>query len=262
MLEKANRILALFTPERPELTVVEIAESLKRPRSTVYRIVGTMAEAGFLDQDPITGRFRVGMYLAKLGELARQSTSLQRVTHPIMLRLSETTGELTSLMVPSGGEGVTVDVIESFHPVKIPGHLGGRFPLHATAGGKALLAWRSPDEIEKALSSPLARSTATTITSVPKVMKELEQTRRQGYGVSLGEWVEDVFAVAAPIRDHRGRVVAAVGCASPESRWQPRHVKAITKAVLAAGEECTSALGGWTPGGNRARPTARRAAAR
>ncbi len=243
MLRKANAILSLFTPDTPELAVVEIAALLKRPRSTVYRILGSMAEAGFLDQDPNTGRYRVGMHLATLGELARQSTSLQRVVHPMLLQLSETTEEMSTLMVPNDDEGVTVDVIESFHPLKIPGHLGGRFPLHATAGGKVLLAWRPPQEIERVLKQPLQAPTSRTITSRSKLLQELETTRRQGYGVSRGEWLEDVFAVAAPVRDHRGRVVAALAVASPPSRWKPSHVKTMVAAVLKSGLEASRALG-------------------
>ena len=244
MLRKANAILSLFTPDTPELAVVEIAERLKRPRSTVYRILGTMAETGFLDQDPNTGRFRVGMHLATLGELARQSTSLQREVHPMLLHLSEVTEEMSTLMVPNRDEGVTVDVIESFHPLKIPGHLGGRFPLHATAGGKVLLAWRPPADIDRVLRQPLQAFTGKTITSVPKLLKELELTRRQGYGVSRGEWLDDVFAVAAPVRDHRGRVVAALAVASPPSRWKPAHIKKMATAVVRCGLDASRALGG------------------
>ena len=253
MLQKANAVLSLFTPDTPELAVIEIAERLKRPRSTVYRILGTMAEAGFLDQDPNTGRYRVGMHLATLGELARQSTSLQRVVHPMLLHLSEVTEEMSTLMVPNGDEGVTVDVIESFHPLKIPGHLGGRFPLHATAGGKVLLAWRSKAEIDRLLKQPLPAHTSKTITSLPKLVKELETTRRLGYGVSRGEWLEDVHAVAAPVRDHRGRVEAALAVASPPSRWKPAHVKRMVAAVLKCGMEASRAMGS---GGGLGRPNA------
>src|SRR5262245_14863217 len=157
MLDKASDILTLFSTERTELAVLEIAAMLERPRSSVYRILNRMAKAGFLDQDPISGRYRVGIRLASLGEVARHSTSLQRVAWPQLCRVGEETGETATLMVLSGKEGVTIDVQESFHPLKIPGHLGGRFPLHATAGGKVLLAWRTPAEIAQLLPTPLPR---------------------------------------------------------------------------------------------------------
>jgi DNA-binding IclR family transcriptional regulator len=92
MLEKASAVLDLFTEAHPELGAPEIAARLRRPRSTVYRLLGRMAEAGFLDQDEATGRFRPGMRLALLGEVARQSTSLQRQAHPALVAVSEATG--------------------------------------------------------------------------------------------------------------------------------------------------------------------------
>jgi DNA-binding IclR family transcriptional regulator len=202
-----------------------------------------MARAGFLDQDPVSGRYRVGIRLANLGELARHSTSLQRVAWPSLCRVGEVTGETATLMVVSGREGVTIDVQESFHPLKIPGHLGGRFPLHATAGGKVLLAWQPRAELGRLLTAPLARLTPATITSMARLEKELEATRSRGYGMSAAEWLTDVYAVAAPIRDHRGQVVAAVASACPKSRWEPKTIRTMAKVVMDAGAEISRNLG-------------------
>jgi DNA-binding IclR family transcriptional regulator len=243
MLNKANDILSLFSPERPELAVLEVAELLGRPRSSVYRLLARMATAGFLDQDPNTGRYRVGIRLAGLGELARHSTSLQRVAYPELCRLGEVTGESATLMVRSGQEGVTIDVVETYHPLRIPQHLGGRFPLNATAGGKVLLAWQPEADIEEFLRRPLLRCTAATITNPAKLRRELEITRQRGYGLSAGEWFDDVFAVAAPVRDHRSRVLATVAVACPPSRWNTRTIKGIAAACQRAAEAISRAMG-------------------
>ena len=254
MLNKANDVLSLFTPERPELAVLEIAELLGRPKSSVYRILAQMADTGFLDQDSATGRYRVGIRLASLGEIARHSSSLQRVAYPSLCHFGEVTGEMVTLMVGSGREGVTIDVVESYHPLKIPGHLGGRFPLHATAGGKVLLAWRPDPEVGEFLTQPLARCTPATITSPVKLRKELEVTRDRGFGTSAGEWLTDVFAVAAPIRDHRGKVIAAVAAACPPSRWSPKAVASIAAAGQEAANEISRSLGHTDRNGNGRRP--------
>jgi IclR family transcriptional regulator, KDG regulon repressor len=251
MLRKANAVLSLFTPDRPELAVAEIGELLGRPRSTVYRMLATMATEGFLDQDPVTGRYRVGMRLAALGELARSSTSLQRVGHEVLLDLAEATGELASLMVPSGDEGVTVDVVESYHPLKIPAHLGGRFPLHATAGGRVMLAAQPEDAVDRVLSRPLARVTPATITSPVRLRRELGTVRRQGYAVVEGEWLADVNAVAAPVRDHRGELIAAIGAASPPTRWKSSHRRAMIKTVVTHAERLSRAMGHASSAGDR-----------
>jgi DNA-binding IclR family transcriptional regulator len=208
MLEKVNAILALFSPERPELSVLEIADRLRRPRSSVYRILSRSAKAGFLDQDPVTGRYRVGIHLAALGELARHSTSLQRVAYPHLLALGEASGGETSvLMVPSGTEGVTVDLVEGFHPVRIPHHLGGRFPLHATAGGKVFLATMPDAEVDRILKRPLLRSTRKTIIEPARLRRELDQTRRRGVGGARS----------------RRRSGTTAGGSSPRSGWRAPH---------------------------------------
>jgi IclR family KDG regulon transcriptional repressor len=243
MLTKANDILSLFSAERSELAVLEVAELLGRPRSSVYRLLARMAAAGFLDQDPDTGRYRVGIRLAGWGELARHSTSLQRVAYPELCRLGEVTGESAVLMVLSGHEGVTIDVVETYHPLRIPQHLGGRFPLHSTAGGKVLLAGQSAGKIDQFLKQPLARCTAATITNPAKLRRELEITRQRGYGLSAGEWFDDVFAVAAPVRDHRSQVMAAVAVACPPSRWSARTIKTMAAACQCAAEAISRGMG-------------------
>jgi IclR family transcriptional regulator, KDG regulon repressor len=257
MIDKAAAILALFTPDQPELAVVEIAALLERPRSSVYRILSRMAQVGFLDQDPVTGRYRVGIKLAGLGEIARHSTSLQRVAWPWLCHVGEHTGETAALMVLSGGAGVTIDVQESVSPVKIPTHLGGRFPLHATAGGKVLIAWKSEAEVGELVRGPLERLTPATITSNAKLIAELELTRTRGYGVSVQEWVPDVCAVAAPVRNHRGVVVAAIAAACPAPRWEPKTVKLMAAVVTDSGARVSGALGYTGRGASAGRPAAR-----
>jgi IclR family acetate operon transcriptional repressor len=243
MIDKAAAILLLFTPDQPELAVIEIAALLRRPRSSVYRILSRMAQVGFLDQDPVTGRYRVGIRLASLGEIARHSTSLQRVAWPWLCHVGEHTGETAALMVLSGSAGVTIDVQESVRPLKIPSHLGGRFPLHATAGGKVLIAWKSEAEVTELVRPPLERLTPATITSSAKLAAELELTRSRGYGVSVGEWVPDVCALAAPVRNHRGAVVAAIAAACPAPRWDPKTMKLMASVVTESGARVSSALG-------------------
>jgi DNA-binding IclR family transcriptional regulator len=243
MLTKANAVLSLFSLDRPELGAAEAARLLKRPRSTAYRILGAMAEQGFLDVDPVSGRYRVGIRLAMLGEVARASTSLQRVAHDVLLDLSRETSEMSTLMVLSGTEGVTIDVVESYHPIKIPAHLGGRFPLHAAAGGKVLLAWQPEERIEQVIRGPLARLTPATITSPSALRKELDAVRRAGYATAVREWIQEVLAVAAPVRDHRGAVIAALAVASVPTRWKPAHVKKMVKATVAAAGRLSRAMG-------------------
>lgn len=243
MLTKLNEILSLFTLERPELTALDIAERLGRPRSTVYRLLSSIADAGFLDYDEVSGRYRVGIRLAALGGLAQRSTTLQRVVHPTLLRLSAEVRETATLMVRSGSEGITIDMVECIQPVMLPGVLGGHLPLHASAGGKALLAWLAPERLLGALQQPLKRYTATTIIDIGQLEDELDQIRERGYSTVQGEWVDEVFGAAAPVLNHSGTVVGAITVGAPRARANSETLAVLGDAVRRASAEASIANG-------------------
>ena len=270
MLQKLGKVLALFSPEQPELSVREIARVFRWPKSTAYRILSRIEASGFLDRDEHSGNYRLGIRLAAYGELARHSTSLQRVVSPWLRKLSDTTSETATLMLFNGTEGVTVDVVESFQPLMLPGLLGGSMPLHATAGGKALLAWAPPGRQSAFMNRPLPRYTPNTITDVAELARELEKSRKRGYTTVSGERVADVYGVAAPVFDHRGEVNAALTVGGPRRRvtanWDM-----MAAAVMDAASSVSAALGyhGRPPvrhqpavgNGRQAPPAGKRAAA-
>jgi DNA-binding IclR family transcriptional regulator len=242
MLQKLGKVLALFTPEQPELSVREIARVFRWPKSTAYRILSRIEASGFLDRDEHSGSYRLGIRLAGYGELARHSTSLQRVVSPWLRKLSDATSETATLMLFNGIEGVTVDVVESYQPLMLPGLLGGSMPLHATAGGKALLAWAPPGRQSAFMNRPLPRYTANTITDVTELERELEKSRKRGYTTVSGERVEDVYGVAAPIFDHRGEVNAALTVGGPRRRVTAQW-DMMAAAVMDTASAVSAALG-------------------
>jgi DNA-binding IclR family transcriptional regulator len=242
VLQKLSDVLSLFTPDRPELSVQDIAKPFRWPKSTAYRILARIEDSGFLDRDERSGLYRLGIRLTTLGELARHSTSLQRICVSALHRLSAETAETATLMLLHGPEGVTVDVVESYQPLMLPGLLGARQPLHATAGGKALLAWAPVARQRVLIRPPLKRYTPTTITDGYDLMHELEISRRRGYTIVNGENVEDVVGVAAPIHDHHGNVPAALTVGGPRSRATAK-LDSIAVAVMAAAASVSGALG-------------------
>jgi IclR family acetate operon transcriptional repressor len=242
VLQKLSDVLALFTPDRPELSVREIAKPFRWPKSTAYRILARVEEAGFLDRDERSGLYRLGIRLATLGELARHSTSLQRIASAALHRLSAETAETATLMLLHGAEGVTVDVVESYQPLMLPGLLGARQPLHSTAGGKVFLAWAPPGRQRALIRPPLKRYTSTTITDVDTLLRELDVSRRRGYTIVNGENVEDVVGVAAPIHDHHGNVSAALTVGGPRSRTATK-LESLGIATIAAAASVSAALG-------------------
>jgi IclR family acetate operon transcriptional repressor len=243
VLRKLNEILSLFTPARAELSATELAALLPYPRSTVYRIIARLVEERFLDQDDVTGLYRLGIWLAALGDIATHSTSLQRLVVPTLRRVSSSTEETTTLMLRVGKEAVDVDVVESHQALMTPGLLGGHMPLHASAGGKALLAWLPDSTKRELIVPPLMRFTQTTITEVDALWSELDLSRRRGFTMVDGEFLIDVVGVAAPIRNHREEIVGAMTIGGPRSRLTPQKLEALGQLVVEASMGVSAALG-------------------
>jgi DNA-binding IclR family transcriptional regulator len=244
MVDKLDQLLQLFRVDHPELTGPEIGRALQLPKTTTYRLLRRFVELGFVDRDRDSGRYRLGIRLAALGDLARHSTSLQRIAQPELRRLSQTTGEWGTLMVLSGTVAVVVEVVQSYRPLALPGLLGGPHPIHATAGGKVLVAWKSKAELRLYLTPPLKRYTPATITDRSVFQRELESVRSQGYAVVKGEWFEDMIGAAAPVRNHQGDIVAAVtiGCPYPRGRVGAKLTE-IAAAVRETAARVSLALG-------------------
>lgn len=248
MLRKAMEVLELFTPERKEVGVTEAAELLGRPKSTTSRWLSAMEEAGFLDRAPDSARYRVSLRLTAVGEMAKQATSLQRLARPALEELTAATGETSNLVVLVAREVVNIEMVESPRPVMHLGSVGRRYPLHASAAGKVLLAWRSEEELEALLPDPLPRRTSATLTGRARLLEELAAVRERGYAVNWREMEEELGAVGAPVRDHRGEVVAAITLSAPLSRMPREAVPAAAAHVMAAARSVSASLG-WRGGG-------------
>jgi DNA-binding IclR family transcriptional regulator len=243
MLRKTMEVLSLFSLTRRELGVVEVAESLGRPKSTVSRWLAAMERAGFLERDAESSRYRLSLRLAALGEIARQTTTLQRLARPSLGWLAERTGETANLTVLVGLEAVNVEVADSPRPVMHIGWIGRRLPVHATASGKALLAHADGALVTALLARGLERFTPDTITDGDALRAELELVRARGYATVWAELEPDLAAVAAPVRDHRGVVVAAIAIGGPVSRCPRQQLATLASHVVEAGHELSGKMG-------------------
>jgi DNA-binding IclR family transcriptional regulator len=243
MLQKAMAVLELFTPMRREIGVVEAAELLHKPKSTVSRWLAAIAEAGLLERDPSSGRYRLSMRLAVLGEIARDSTGMQRLAHPCLEKLTAQTGETSSLTVMVRSEAMNIDAVLSPRPIIHVGWVGRRFPCYATASGKVLLAWRDAAVVKRLLPRRLPKLASRTITSIEEFHHELARVRDHGYSTAWRELEDELAAVAAPVRDHTGEVIAAVAISAPVSRVPMKALGALARAAVEAADSLSSQLG-------------------
>lgn len=243
MLRNAMAVFDLYTLERPELGVAEAADLLGRHRSTVSRWLSAMAQAGFLERESGSGRYRVSMRMAALAEVARRATPLQREARLILDHLAKSTGETANLAVLDGQEVVNVDVAQSPQPIMHVGWLGRRLPLHATSSGKVFLTWPGPGIRADPGPAPFRRFTAVTITDSSALIAELDRVRSQGYATTWAELAPDLVTTAAPVRDHLGAVIAAIAVSAPISRVTRERLTTLAHTVVQAAEELSARMG-------------------
>lgn len=243
VLQKSMNVLELFSHNQREIGVVDAAKQLGLAKGTLSRWLSAMESAGFLDRDPMSLRYRLSARLAVIGELARDSTALQRLATAELQWLAATSGETSNLAVLVGSEAMNLSAVESPRPIMSTGWVGRRLPVHATAAGKSLLAWHAPAEIRRLLPEQLPKLTAGCITSLDDFLVELAKVRTQGYSVAWAEMEDDLAAVGAPVRNHRGLVVGALTIGAPVSRVSPDRLKMCTAAVLRAAQSLSEQLG-------------------
>jgi DNA-binding IclR family transcriptional regulator len=205
--------------------------------------MAAMQEAGFLDRDADGGRYRLGIRLAAYGQLAQLSTPIQRVASPLVEQLARRTRETASLNELVGNEVVNTVAFESAQAIHAAGGLGIPLPLHATAAGKVLTAWRPPEELHRLLPLRLDQFTPETVADAAVLTEQLAEVRAKGYAVARGELARDLMAVSAPVRDSRGRVAAAVSVAGPVSRLGEPEIPRVVKELIETADAISAGLG-------------------
>jgi DNA-binding IclR family transcriptional regulator len=215
--DKVLDVLLLFQESWPELTAEEICELIDAPRSTTYRYIRILRDKGFLEKSA-TGGFRLGPRLLQLGRIARSRLDISDIALPVMEDIARQTRETVLLTRLFGGNAVCVERIQGPQTVRISFEIGQVQPLHGGASSKILLAYVDENEWDKYLTSRLERFTEYTITEPEALKEQLREIRRQGYCVSESEVDLGARAVAVPIKDARGRVVAGLSTAGPVFR--------------------------------------------
>jgi DNA-binding IclR family transcriptional regulator len=214
-------------------------------KSTAFRVLSTLRRTGHLQQDAETGRYRLGLRLLDLGQRVAAGLDLRRVARPTMLALAQRSRGSVFLAMLVDTTLINVEQVESPEPIRIvaDSQLLGRLP-HTIGTGKVLLAHMPPAVRAEVIDRlEMRRLTPRTIVDRDQLRAELERVRRQGYGVNDQEQVMGVRGVAAPVRDHRGQVVAALSVAAPAVRLTQELIPRYAEWVCAAADEVSGNLG-------------------
>lgn len=241
---KALRILRAFTAERPEWGVTELSRLLGMHKSVVHRLLLTLEEGGFLQQDPITQQYRLGPAIAEVASAFFRALPLLREGTPVLQALVDRFGHSGGLTVLDQGEALYLAAAEGPAAIKVVVRVGGRRPAHAVASGKVLLASLPESDVRAVLRDRgMTGLTTNTITDPARLLRELDEVRTRGYAINDEESIVGMMAIAAPVHDFRGKVVAALSISFPKHIVRPEEVRRIIEQTVRSADQISARLG-------------------
>ena len=232
-VDRAVSILQVLG-RRGVVGVTDLSTELTLHKSTVSRLLSTLEARGLVEQTGSRGRYRLGYGVVQLAEGAGKKHDLSLSSRAVCDVLAEELGESVLITVHDENDVVTIDQVIGSSLITTRDWVGQRNPLHATAAGKVFLADMSKEELRPYLRRGLPRFTGATIVDRAALQAELAVVQERGYATTQEEQEVGLTAVAAPIRGHDGRVIAALCIAGPAFRLQPAVLPGIAQRLLPA----------------------------
>nr|WP_315592782.1 IclR family transcriptional regulator [uncultured Cupriavidus sp.] len=242
MMRSVQRILAVFesfSADRSSLSLQEIADRIELPKSTTFRIVQSLEQAGYLvrleDQE-----YCLSFRFTQLAGLVKSTLGIREIARPVLVELAEKTKETVSIHTVSGQNRVCIDAVSTgASPLRAVVQAGEQVPLLAGSASRVLMAY-----MEKAELGPIVTSAAKALKKTKtELLSELDEVREQGFSVSHGERLLGISAVSAPIKDVNEQVRYCISVGAPTVRMQ-MHEKEFTKLVVSAAATISRQFGG------------------
>ena len=211
-------VLEEFRGDTDELGVTELSKKLKLHKNNVFRILATLQSRNYIEQNRSNDNYRLGIKCLELGQTFIRQRGLLKQAKPILQELAQKTGETSYISILRGNEVVYLDSVETSSTVRVISRVGLHMPVHATAAGKALVAFESDEELQKRFSGELPRFTKSTKTRPEELMKDLLEIRERGYATDYEEFEEGLRCIGSPVRDYTRKVVGAVSVSGPAHR--------------------------------------------
>ena len=243
-VERALTMLETVAQASEGLSNAEISRKLKIPKSSASYILRTLETRGYFARDTDSGKYRVGLKILSLSRGALGGIDVRGVALPIMRRLMHHTGLTCHLAVLDGPEAVYIEKVEPETFIRMDTWVGPRMRVHATSVGKAIVAHIPQAELQEILhKSGMEKRTPKTITSLPRLLKELEKVRDQGYALDDEENNLGARCVAAPIFDERGEIVASIGLSGTTQQVSAQTMPHIVEALKDAARHISMGMG-------------------
>lgn len=232
-LERALKIIDLLAHSNKPMGVTEIGKLIGVHKSTAYRLVSTLRQFGYVDQDEETEKYFLGLKPLELSSIINERLDIKKIIHPYLEELADKTSETVHLAVREGDEIVYIDKVESRHTIRMYSRIGARAPLYCTALGKCLLAF-GPEELVKRWTSKeaLSQRTQNTIKSGRELAEELESVKAQGYALDREEFEPGIRCVGVPILNKDGKAIAAISVSIPSFRLTEERLQELIPILI------------------------------
>ncbi|WP_411848998.1 DNA-binding transcriptional regulator KdgR [Yersinia ruckeri] len=240
---KVFGILQALGEER-EIGITELSLRVMMSKSTVYRFLQTLKSLGYVAQEGESEKYSLTLKLFELGAKGLRNVDLIRSADIQMRELSNLTRETIHLGALDEDSIVYIHKIDSMYNLRMHSRIGRRNPLHSTAIGKVLLAWRDRDEVGEILSQiEFTRSTKHTLDSAEVLLPVLDLVREQGFGEDIEEQEEGLRCIAVPVFDRFGVVIAGLSISFPTLRFSEEHKNEYVKSLHQAARKISEHMG-------------------
>ncbi len=206
----------------------DLARRVGVAKTTAFNLVGALVDVGMAEHDATRGLYRLGLLHLVHGRAVERRMDMVELIRPFLVRLCAETRETVNLALPSTTDAIIVESMESNQTLRVSAYTGTRADYHATACGRALIAWRSAAFRQAIFDlGPLRLKTARTTTDLAALNALLDRCRSQGWASEFEENETGSACVAAPIFDAEGLPIASVNLAGPASRFRPQAMREL-----------------------------------
>lgn len=242
-VQKALAIMEVVAKAEEGFTLTDVSRTLGLSTSVTHRLLATLSQERFVERDPISGRYGLGVRFIELARLSQRQHPISLSTLNLMQKLSRETDDVILLMLEDHGEALCVDRVDGKAPVIVAGsQIGARLPLHCGGAPFAILAFSTDRYIDQFLTTPLSKKTSKTVIETNAVRKRIEEARRRGYTIGDEDLFEHVVAVGAPVFGLGGRLLGSLSIGGIKPRFDRTRIRQIGEKLRDAAANLSQSL--------------------
>lgn len=243
-LDRALRILEILGDSDNNIGVTELGRKLDVDKSTAYRLVATLVARGYIEQEPETKKYTLGLKIVELSSKVLDKLELRKVAKPFMKELVQLTDETVHLAILDLGNVVCIDQEETPSMINVNMAVGREAPGHCTSIGKVLWAYLKEEELDYILKKKvLTGYTGRTITSIPELKLHLKKVKEQGYALDDEEFTIGVRCIAVPVWNYKNKVIASLGTSGLAVNISLDRVEELVKTIVEVRDRLCLKLG-------------------